>query len=131
MLDFLVPVLNFIRRQVGLRTDAADASGSLHAKVTDVKAGITSILAASNIKSIQRGTVVIALNTTSATATISAVTTSKAMVNILGYTGGFQTTDDPGVYLGRIALTNSTTVTAIREASGVALTISYEVIEIN
>jgi len=30
-------LLSFIRRQVGLRTDAASASGSLHAKVKDVK----------------------------------------------------------------------------------------------
>lgn len=29
--------MSFIRRQVGLRTDAASASGSLHAKVTDLK----------------------------------------------------------------------------------------------
>jgi len=30
-------VLSFFRRQVGLRTDAADASGSLHAKVVELK----------------------------------------------------------------------------------------------
>jgi len=30
-------LMSFIRRQVGLRTDAASASGSLHAKVKDVK----------------------------------------------------------------------------------------------
>ena len=33
MLDFFVPVINFIRRQVGLRTDAADTAGSVHAKL--------------------------------------------------------------------------------------------------
>lgn len=29
-------LLSFLRRQVGLRTDAADAAGSLHAKVADI-----------------------------------------------------------------------------------------------
>jgi len=33
----LEAMLSFLRRQVGLRTDAADASGSLHAKVKDIK----------------------------------------------------------------------------------------------
>ena len=30
-------LMSFIRRQVGLRTDAASATGSLHAKVKDIK----------------------------------------------------------------------------------------------
>lgn len=30
-------MLSFLRRQVGLRTDAADPAGSLHAKVKDIK----------------------------------------------------------------------------------------------
>lgn len=33
MFDVLGAVLSFIRRQIGLRTDAADVAGSLHAKV--------------------------------------------------------------------------------------------------
>lgn len=37
MYDFLVPILNFIRRQVGVRGDSASATGGLHAKVKDIK----------------------------------------------------------------------------------------------
>jgi len=33
--DFLEPVLNFVRRQVGLRTDSASETGSLHAKLNN------------------------------------------------------------------------------------------------
>jgi len=33
-------LMSFIRRQVGLRTDSADASGSLHAKITALKSYI-------------------------------------------------------------------------------------------
>lgn len=37
MFGMMEALLSFIRRQIGLRTDAADAAGSLHAKVKDVK----------------------------------------------------------------------------------------------
>lgn len=36
-------MLSFLRRQVGLRTDAASATGSLHAKVKDVKSAVSSV----------------------------------------------------------------------------------------
>ena len=36
-------LMSFIRRQVGLRTDAADPAGSLHAKVTDVKNAVAAL----------------------------------------------------------------------------------------
>lgn len=35
--------MSFIRRQVGLRTDEASASGSLHAKIGDVKSYLSSL----------------------------------------------------------------------------------------
>lgn len=38
----LLTLLGFVRRQIGLRTDPADAAGSLHAKVKDVRDGIDS-----------------------------------------------------------------------------------------
>lgn len=37
MFGMMEAMLSFLRRQVGLRTDAASASGSLHAKVGDLK----------------------------------------------------------------------------------------------
>jgi len=36
MFGMMEALLSFLRRQVGLRTDAANAAGSLHAKVTDI-----------------------------------------------------------------------------------------------
>ena len=41
MFGMLEAMLSFLRRQIGLRTDAADANGSLHAKVADVKESIS------------------------------------------------------------------------------------------
>ncbi len=43
MFGIMEALLGFIRRQVGLRTDAASASGSVHAKVTDVKDTLATI----------------------------------------------------------------------------------------
>lgn len=36
MFGMMEAMLNFLRRQIGLRTDSASASGSLHAKVKDI-----------------------------------------------------------------------------------------------
>lgn len=41
-------MMSFIKRQVGLRTDTASASGSLHGKIKDVRNNL-------GIKSVQRG----------------------------------------------------------------------------
>jgi len=43
MFGMMEGIFSFIRRQVGLRTDAADENGSLHAKVADVKSDTTVI----------------------------------------------------------------------------------------
>lgn len=43
-MDVLGAILNFIRRQVGLRDDAASATASLHAKVKDVKNYLTAMV---------------------------------------------------------------------------------------
>jgi hypothetical protein len=90
---------------------------------------LTQFVGGSPIKSIQRGTITIAGNNTSATATISSVNTSKSMVSFLGSnTGG------SGLFLlGRVGLTNATTVTATKHSTeGVSETVvSYEVIEFN
>ena len=80
-----------------------------------------------NIKSIQRGTIVITYSATSNTATISAVDTSKSVLINLGI-------DLPvnanGYFHGRLELTNSTTVTARGYAANTfPLTVGYEVVE--
>ncbi|MCI1959195.1 MAG: phage tail protein [Clostridia bacterium] len=77
------------------------------------------------IKSIQRGTVNLENEQYSATATISAVDTSKAVIHFLG-----------GVYenntlqsFGRIELTNSTTVSVYRYVRNYTAAIGFEVVE--
>lgn len=82
------------------------------------------------IKSIQRG--VISAYSTSATATITAVNTSKTMLNFcgvtLGYVGGSTPAQSESAY---ISLTNSTTITVNNRTGAMAIppVVSYEVIE--
>lgn len=81
------------------------------------------------IKSIQRGTITVALSAGagSATATISSVTTSKSVVELLGFTPDSQFS---ALAWARVTLTNSTTVTA--NAAGGSdrnITVAYQVVE--
>lgn len=126
MFGFMEAMLSFLRRQVGLRTDGANASGSLHAKVIDVKNTINSKLAtnigtptdtrASNtvmgfastqIKSIQSGSLQRAVNDTFAykDIIISPVNTDKAIVlcSTSVRTSGY----DPTLYMVRARLTSA------------------------
>jgi hypothetical protein len=138
MYDFLVPVLNFLRRQVGLRTDVASSAGSAHAKLSYIAAN-------TGIKSIQRGVITLGVSDTTKAATISAIATNKAMVNFLGVSviGLRDNTsadpDNPSIRsyythidhgLVRLQLTNGTTMTATRAIHrSVTAAVSYEVIE--
>ena len=140
MFGIMEALLSFIRRQVGLRTDEASASGSLHAKVANLintSASIlntsASILNKSNIKSIQRGTLIMSNTDVSKNVTISPVNTAKAMVNFLGAmavsyisTSGYTYTSHHFVTL---ELVNSTTIRIIREEAHMPVTVSWEVIE--
>lgn len=91
----------YLNRMVGNRTDAANANGSLHAKTTDIKnslgsindaanpsgsvhAKLSSLVAQSNIKSVQRGLTLCAGGGAGYTTniTISSVNTSKSFVSI-------------------------------------------------
>ena len=143
--------MSFIRRQVGLRTDSASASGSLHAKTTDVKNAVNSIAAknivnyGSAIKSIQRGMIQLSSSERSKTATISSVSTSKTMLNFLGAMGSGAYTcfwdsqygedyrhavANTGHHFVTLQLTSSTQITVTRaESNGRNATVSYEVIE--
>lgn len=129
-------LLSFFRRQVGLRTDTASTTGSLHAKIGTM-IGKPIIVNGSAIKSIQRGTLVLSSSQTSNTATISAVDTNKAKINPLGVSANDAKDGQPGSYYAltahhfvRLALTNSTTITATRNSHhDREATVSYEVIE--
>ena len=123
-MGFISAIIGWLSYHLGLRTDAASATGSLHAKLADVKDTLASL---SVIKSVQRGVITINNITSSATATISAVTTTKTQLNFLGAstTGSTALESNP-----RIVLTNGTTVTATRgNSADVTITVSYEVIE--
>jgi len=133
MFGMMEAMLSFLRRQVGLRTDSASATGSAHAKLAYI-AGKEIVANGSAIKSIQRGTIVLSDNQTSKAATISPVITEKTMLSFLGASSRGQTEttkyDKTGHHFVRISLTNSTTVTANREYNGEEpATVSYEVIE--
>ena len=67
-------LLAFLRRQVGLRDDAASATGSLHAKVTDVKASLTALT------TVQRGYTNLSTASADRDIAISATTLSKSFV---------------------------------------------------
>lgn len=76
----------------------------------------------SKIKSIQRGIISIPVDTTIGSATVTAVDTSKAVLNLLG-------TDATGsLSSAYIKLTNATTIDAVGDYSP-ATTISWELIE--
>lgn len=82
----------------------------------------------SSIKSIQKGTIVIANASASNTATITAVTTGKSFV----LHGGAYSSNSAAAINDNMAaldLTNSTTVTATRLGTNYNLTISYTVVE--
>lgn len=84
----------------------------------------------SYITSIQRGTITIGSGNTSQTATINAVNTSRSAVVFNGLTcNSSPNANELNTSFGALELTDSTTVTATRGATGDALTIGYTVIE--
>lgn len=92
--------------------------------VTDPSSDITNWqVFGESIKGIQRGTISVATSNSSGTATITAVNTAKSILFNLGIEG--DTTRG-----GRLALTNSTTITATVNAAGAtALNVSYQIVE--
>jgi hypothetical protein len=100
-------VLGWLGYQVGLRTDVADAAGSLHAKVKNI-ADKNIIAHGTVIKSIQRGVATAPEGDTTGTITISSVTTGKALVLV-----NFRASNEGLTHAGglKLVLTNSTTLT--------------------
>lgn len=80
------------------------------------------------IKSMQRGIIVIPDNTTTATATISAVNTAKSELRFLG-SNGITTAGPVGYVTSSIQLTNSTTLTAESTGFVYGHSLSWELTE--
>lgn len=75
------------------------------------------------IKGVQRGTTAISAGSTSNTASITSVTTTKSIANFLG--------SESANYKGGVTLTNSTTVTVISSNTGTTRNVSWEIVEFN
>jgi hypothetical protein len=78
------------------------------------------------IKAIYRGTIAIANTATSNTATITAVNTDKAILHHLGVSS---TENNNGYTEVRLALTNTTTITATRGGNVGDVTVGYQLVE--
>lgn len=125
------PILAWVRKQIGQRTDTASATGSAHAKLAYI-AGKDIVANGSAIKSIQRGVISLSDSQTSNTATISAVVVEKSVIMPLGVSGEDTTDGNYAVdhLFIRLSLTNTTTVTATRtRPNSIAATVGYQVIE--
>lgn len=109
-------LLSFIRRQIGLRTDAADTSGSLHAKMADLRnAIINTILPRTDAFSTKSSQIVRYRYTleggeTAPSVTIAAVTGSGYLTGLTAITTGssvgviyFRITIDGSIVLDDIA----------------------------
>ena len=81
------------------------------------------------IASTQRGSITISGVATSNTATITAVDTTKTQLRLLGLSNNSGAGSDPGGDVARIALTNSTTITASRGIGGADVVVSWELTE--
>ncbi len=119
---------------IGQRTDAASASGSLHAKSTYIKNIVDALNARppSAIKSIQRGITTMASDGTETTVTISAVNTGKSFL-LFSVGANVQSDEAARTYLITGNIESSTTIKFTRYASraGVTLNIAWQVIEYN
>jgi len=104
----------------------ADLTSTRIAKIDQLDATISSRMG--GVKSIQRGTVVIAQNGLTGTATLTAVTLGKSILTVLG--ASIVAADPKGSeHTARLELSNSTTITATRGKVGEALTVGWQVIE--
>jgi hypothetical protein len=115
MFGMMEGIFSFIRRQVGLRTDAANAAGSLHAKIADVKNRIADVknrIPTSIIKSIQRG--VHPGSTNDITISINTVNPNKCLFIVTPYAIGISRTSGSSGYSGSIYQPYLKSLTATR-----------------
>ena len=106
--------------------------GTLQTLIEEVKSLVGASGGGGGIKSVQRGVITFDSSNKTATATISAVDTSKAFVLWGGAINGSSNigSSSPGFWVARVDLTNATTVTATKWWAYES-TISYQVVEFN
>lgn len=139
MFGFWESILSFLIRMVGLRTDAADAAGSLHAKTATIgtpnpgASGTDTLFKYlkkidDKVLSVQRGQTSIGTGSAGVNVTITAVNTAKAFVSFGGsYSNRAGTpvanedfaiaylTSSTNLYVGRVASSTISTVTVAWE----------------
>lgn len=108
---------------VGSTTDTASPTGTVNAKLAQVLANQAA--PTGFISNVQYGSISMAIGTASATATITAVDTSKSVVVGLGNTASSTVGGEMSV---AFTLTNSTTVTANRNSGGSTSVVGYFVV---
>jgi hypothetical protein len=117
---------------VAASTRAPSSTALTNATWTDAKAGYLDAAISSRmagIKGIQRGTVTIASNQTTGTATITSVDPAKTELRTLGASS--VVAGESGAR-SRIALTNATTITATRASANTdTVTVGWELTEYN
>lgn len=118
MFGMMEALLSFIRRQVGLRTDAASAGGSLHGKVTELRnyvgTNLDKKISQSGIKSVQRGVVInYGVNNIS----ISAVNTTKAFIVCHG-TGSNDSAGRGGAVFAELTSSTNLKISPMWETTG-------------
>ena len=101
-------------------SSSGSSSGSASYMVLEFVPGV--------VRSIQRGTITMGGTQTSNTATITAVNTAKSFIPWSGHLGSAGSASMASMW-GRLALTNSTTVTLSRDTGTSGLTASYQVVE--
>lgn len=138
MFGVMEALLSFIRRQVGLRTDAGDANGSLHGKVKKIVTSTDNCLdkkvSQSGIKSVQRGVYAFYSTVADANIPINTVNPAKCFVNL--HSPNEYTSYDDGYLNVKISiLKNITSDTLIISGAGYyysgwqGVSCSWEVIE--
>lgn len=95
-------------------TNSTTVSININGAIAGGTATFVVLTFAQPVSSIQTGTINFAGNVASATATVSSVTTSKALLICTGYTIG----SNDGRDIPTLTLTNSTTITAAHAQSG-------------
>jgi hypothetical protein len=146
MEELIAIIIGWLQTHEGLITDAASSSGSLHAKIenlrlnvigdtSDVRADNTIMgWLASGVKSVQRGTYL--LSGDSGTQSITSVNTSKAVIILGGYSASMKNSiaieDAFEGAMVKAVLTNETTLTfsVFSLSTGVnSLDVAWQVIE--